>query len=220
MISTRLIVALDTDTPDEAKRVAEATAGDAYAFKIGWPLLLDAGIGIIGSISAFGNVICDLKVADIPNTNSAIARRIADAGAWGIIAHSFTGTDSLRAIASSSSRVKVFSVAAMSHPGSSEFINQVAIRLAKISEDAGSYGLVAPGNNPEMLAAIRHAAPRMKIISPGIGVQGGDAARAARCGADYVIVGRSICNSTDPHQEAERINSAIDSAFKEQDKKA
>lgn len=220
MASTRLIIALDTDTPDSAEKVAEATAGDAYAFKIGWPLLLDAGISVIKSISSLGNVICDLKIADIPNTNSAIARRIRDAGAWGIIAHSFAGTDSLSAIVSSSSPMKVFSVAAMSHPGSSEFINKVAVRLAKASEDAGSYGLVAPGNNPEMLIAIRQAAPDMTIISPGIGVQGGDAMRAILCGADYVIVGRSICNSQDPHKEAQRINSSIEGVFKEQNKKA
>ena len=220
MASTRLIVALDTDTHSAAIRVAKATTDDAYAFKIGWPLLLDAGIGIIKSISEFGNVICDLKIADIPNTNSAIARRVKDAGAWGIIAHAFTGTDSLSAIVSSSSPMKVFAVAAMSHPGSSEFINLVAIRLAKISEDAGSYGIVAPGNNPEMLIALRRATTRMKIISPGIGVQGGEASRALVDGADYVIVGRTICNSPDPHQGAARINLSIESAFKEQDKKA
>jgi orotidine-5'-phosphate decarboxylase len=42
----------------------------------------------------------------------------------------------------------------------------------------------------------------MKILSPGVGAQGGDARKAIEAGADFVIVGRSIYNAEDPYAAA------------------
>lgn len=65
--------------------------------KIGYPLILSAGLGIVTEIRSFAPVIADLKVADTPNTNRLIGQAVLDAGAGGIIAQAFPGKDSLQA---------------------------------------------------------------------------------------------------------------------------
>ncbi len=49
----------------------------------------------------------------------------------------------------------------------------------------------------------------MKIISPGIGAQGGDEVSAVAAGADYVIVGRKIYQASDPVKVAMEIDQRL-----------
>jgi orotidine-5'-phosphate decarboxylase len=77
------------------------------------------------------------------------------------------------------------------------------MELVDIAREAGADGIIAPATRPERLAMIRQrAGSKLKILSPGVGTQGGDAATAIKAGADFVIVGRSIYNAPDPYQAA------------------
>jgi orotidine-5'-phosphate decarboxylase len=49
----------------------------------------------------------------------------------------------------------------------------------------------------------------LKIISPGVGAQGGKASDALRFGADFVIVGRTIYEAPDPREAAENLSKEI-----------
>ena len=177
--------------------------------KINWPLILAAGVRIISELSRIKPVICDLKLADIPNTHRLITGIIKKSGAYGVIAHSFVGSDSLQEISKTEPSLKVFSVVAMSHKGASEVMDQQVDKLIRISEDANVYGVVAPANNLEMLKYIRSKLPATVIISPGAGAQGGDPAKAIRAGADFVIIGRSLYGSDHPGKEAAEISARI-----------
>lgn len=129
-----------------------------------------------------------------------------------MIAHSFVGQDSLRAVVEAAGDMKVFSVVAMSHPpGASDLLNRFHDMLIDISMKAGVYGFVAPpGNNEAVLRQIRaRAGGGMKIISPGIGAQGGDEVSAVAAGADYVIVGRKIYQASDPVKVAMEIDQRL-----------
>jgi orotidine-5'-phosphate decarboxylase len=44
----------------------------------------------------------------------------------------------------------------------------------------------------------------LKIISPGVGAQGGSSRETLKAGADYIIVGRGIYLSDDPAAAAEK----------------
>ena len=183
-----------------------------FAIKLNWPAILLSGSRIIREVSRYSRVICDFKVADIPNTNSLITEKALEMGAWGIISHSFTGHDSLRAVIESAGDMKVFSVVSMSHPGSAEFINPNTDRLVEMSVRAGASGFIAPGNNPAEIARIRKMAPGKIIMTPGVGAQGGKAGDAIRAGADLVIVGRSVYTSADPVKQVDNLNMEIDSS--------
>ncbi len=181
----------------------------AFAIKVNWPLILGAGVGIVGELSRMTRVICDLKIADIPNTNRLIVEKIMQQKPWGIIAQAFPGSDSLSAVVDAAAGANVFSVVAMSNEGSSQFIDRHVEEMVNMSRDAGVYGIVAPGNRPERLALVRSMAKDLRIIAPGIGAQGGSAAQAIRCGADYIIVGRSVYQADDPAMALGRINEEV-----------
>jgi len=198
---TDLILALDATERTAALEIAEKTAPYLDAIKIGYPLALSAGLGIAGEISKFGlPVIADFKVADIPNTNRLIAEQVFEAGFSAIISHAFTGTDSATACVdvAHDHGGECYIVAEMSHPGALEFFSGgVAERLAKIAVESGADGIIAPATRPERIRALREITGTGKILSPGIGAQGGDATEVAAL-VDGMIVGRSIYQAEDP----------------------
>jgi len=211
--NSRIIAAIDLTDPHRSLELAEKIHNEIFAIKINWPLLMVAGVSIIRDLSSYGRVICDLKIADIPYTNSLITRNVKENKGWGVIAHAFPGSDSLKAVVDSAGNMKTFAVVSMSHPGSDQFINHLSLDLLRMSVDVGVNGVIAPGNDIEMIRRIRENGKDLTILSPGIGVQGGNPADAILNGSDYVIVGRSIYNSEDPLEEVRRINRSVNSVL-------
>lgn len=208
-MDSKLVIALDVFDADFAVDFARKIGREIFAIKINWPLVMVRGASIISELSQYSRVICDLKIADIPNTNRLIAEKVAENGAWGVISHAFAGSDSLKAVVEAAKNVKVFSVVAMSHPGSGDLISGSLEDLVRISIEADVYGLIAPGNDLDMLKRVKKMAPGMKILSPGIGAQGGSASLAILNGSDYVIVGRSVYDDPDPLMKAREFNREI-----------
>ena len=208
---TGLIVALDVTDEKEAISISKAVAEHVDAIKIGYPLVLGAGLGIITKISEFAHVIADFKVADIPNTDKLICEQTFKAGAEAVIVHGFTGKDSLAECVKTGREhgKDIYVVTEMSHPGALDFMQTAAEKLARMAVDSGATGVVAPATRPDRLREIRNIVGDLTIISPGVGAQGGSAADAIRAGADYVIVGRSIYGSQNPEVEAGKIADEI-----------
>ena len=174
------------------------------AIKINWPLILAVGPEIIREMSKVKDVICDLKIADIPNTNRLIVEQAMLRGASSVICHGFVGEDSVRACVEAA-KGQVFVLTEMSHPGGKQYTAPVADRLAALAKSAGARGIVAPATRPERIVALRKIIDNLEIISPGVGAQGGKASDAIRAGADYIIVGRAIYESTDPATVARKL---------------
>jgi len=208
---TRLILALDVTSRDQALHLTHSLKNYFDAIKIGYPLILNAGLSIVKDISAHSHVIADLKIADIPNTNRLICEAILNAGAGGIIAHAFPGRDSLQACADSarSYGADLFVMTEMSHPGAELFMAPLAEQMARLAVEVGAAGVVAPATRPERIKLIRSVLGDKIIISPGVGAQGGSARDALRAGADYIILGRSVYEAMDPRASAEGVLSDI-----------
>jgi orotidine-5'-phosphate decarboxylase len=208
---TRLILAMDVSCGEQALSLAHLLEGCYDAIKIGYPLILSAGIGIIKEISVNASVIADLKIADIPNTNRLICEEVLEKGASGVIAHAFPGRDSLQACADcvKDYGADLFVVTEMSHPGAEQFLGPAARDLAQIAVLVDAAGVVAPATRPERIKLIRSVIGDRIIISPGVGAQGGSALSAILAGADYLIVGRSIIHADNPREKAESIISEI-----------
>jgi len=193
----RIILALDVTSREEAMRVVSAVKDHVDAIKINWPLILAAGPDIIREVSRVKDVICDMKIADIPNINRLIVEQAMARGASAVIAHGFTGEDSVRACVDAA-KGQVFVVTEMSHPGGKQFTATVADKVAAIAKATGARGIVAPATRPERISDLRKIVGSLEIISPGVGAQGGKASDALRAGADYIIVGRAIYEAKDP----------------------
>jgi len=210
--NSRVILALDVTSRADAMRVVEAVVDHVDAIKINWPLILAAGPDIIRDMSKVKAVICDMKIADIPNTNRLIVEQAMGRGASAVIAHGFTGDDSVKACVDAA-KGQVYVVTEMSHPGGKQFTAPVADRLAALAKSAGARGIVAPATRPERIAALRGIIGGLEIISPGVGAQGGKASDALRAGADYIIVGRAIYEAADPKAAAMAIAEEARTAF-------
>ena len=208
---TRLILALDVTDRKQALSLAARLCPYFDAIKIGYPLILAAGLGVVKEIACLALVIADLKVADIPNTNRLICQAAFQAGASGVIAQAFPGKDSLLACAESAAEhgADLYVVTEMSHPGAEMFMAPQAERMARLAAEIGAAGVVAPATRPERIRLIRSIIGERTIISPGVGAQGGSAGGALEAGADYIIVGRSIYGAEDPEGAAEKLISSF-----------
>ena len=208
---TQLILALDVASRERALILADQLKDYFDAIKIGYPLILHAGLKIVEEVSALAPVIADLKVADIPNTNRLICEAVLGAGASALIAQAFPGKDSLIACADCAANygADLYAVIEMSHPGAEQFMAPLADSLARMAAEAGVHGVVAPATRPDRIRLIRSVIGNKTIISPGAGAQGGSALSALQAGADYLIVGRSIYDAEDPVACAERLISEI-----------
>ncbi len=210
--NTRLILALDVTDKNKAVSISKDVGEHVDAIKIGYPLVLGAGLGIISRVCEFAPVIADFKVADIPNTNKLICSQAFEAGASAVIAHGFTGRDSLLECVRTANEYngEIYVVTEMSHPGAVEFMAPKALEIAALALECRASGVVAPATRPERIKRIRDIVGKLTIISPGVGAQGASAVDAIKAGADYVIVGRSIYNSKTPGKEAEKIAKEIE----------
>jgi len=99
----------------------------------------------------------------------------------------------------------------MSHPGGDHFFTDaVSKEIASMAKQSGAFGIVAPATRPARVRELRAIiGDDVKIISPGVGAQGGKASDAIKAGADWVIVGRSIYGAENPKEEAEQIKKSI-----------
>ncbi|MDR1690323.1 MAG: orotidine-5'-phosphate decarboxylase [Candidatus Methanoplasma sp.] len=206
---TGIILALDETDGLKALRIAESVSDAVDAIKINWPLVLSEGPEMITRLSEISDVICDFKVADIPNTVRLIVEEAVSRGASGVIVHAFTGEDSLKEAVSAAGSADIFAVTEMSHPGGMMFTAQHAEEMAMLGVKCGVAGFIAPATRPERIKAIRAVAGNLKILSPGVGAQGGSASSAISAGADYVIVGRAIYDADYPLSVASAIRDEI-----------
>lgn len=206
---TELILSLDVTDRRRAVAVAESCAPFIDAIKVGYPLVLAAGLSIVGDLSGVGlPLIADFKVADIPNTNRLICEAVFSAGFDAVIAHGFVGGDAARACVEVAHNHggAAYIVAEMSHPGATEYFHGgVAEHLAALAVACRADGIIAPATRPDRIGRLREIVGERTIYSPGVGAQGGDLDTVARL-VDGVIVGRSIYEAEDPGAEAERFS--------------
>lgn len=107
---------------------------------------------------------------------------------------------------------KTIIVVEMSHPGAKEFIQPITDKLIELANELKPFGVIAPpATRPERVSYIRSRLERggIRILTPGVGAQGGKASDAIKAGADYVIVGRSIYGSNNPREAARKLHEEI-----------
>ena len=203
---TDLILALDVTEKKPALAIAQDCAPHIDAIKLGYPLILSCGLAIADDMAVFDlPLIADFKVADIPNTNRLIAEQVFDAGFSSIICHGFTGKDSVMACTETAFECggACYVVAEMSHPGATAFFHGgTAERIARMSVECGADGIIAPATRPGRVKVLRGIVGNRKILSPGVGAQGGIVDDVAAL-VDGIIVGRAIYAAADPRSAAE-----------------
>ena len=212
-----LILALDTTDWKKAQRVLSESAKNIAAVKVHpeyadiWGFSHESAILNLKRTGDGVPVILDAKIADIDKSGSMKAEYYFTKGYDAIISHGFQGEKGVEAVVNSANKMKkgVFLLAAMSSPGHM-FKNEVVEEIAAMAKKLDVAGVIAPGNQYELLSTIRKlVGNEILILSPGIGAQGGDAEKAFRAGSNFAIVGRSILDAASPKEESQKLREVM-----------
>jgi orotidine-5'-phosphate decarboxylase len=219
-----VVLALDPpankrDLPGFAVKTIRAVERHVCAVKMNFHLLLPLGTLEIVKINRLAHScglqsIADIKLNDIENTNEVAVDHLTRMGFDAVIANPFIGKGALATLVQKAHRVNagVIALVYMSHPGAKEGFglevggSGLYKEFLERAADAGADGIVVGATQLDVLGQV---AGRLPVYSPGVGAQGGDAGKAIKNGADYLIIGRSIVEARQPARVAREIQESI-----------
>jgi len=226
---SKLVLALDYEHPDpqvvasRSKEILEKVSDHICALKINRQLVLTLGLrdGVDSVVKLAHDrslpAIMDAKLNDVGHTNEFMMRAYIAAGFDAVIVSPIPGWDGgldgvFRLAKDQGKGVIVLTF--MSNPGAEDFHSLTVFRpdeahrplfelFTLMAIKWRAEGVVVGATRPETISRVRAlAGDRLKIFSPGVGAQGGDARAALTAGADYLIAGRTVYNSKDPREAA------------------
>jgi orotidine-5'-phosphate decarboxylase len=224
----RLIVALDLPSVDAAEKMVARLGESVLFYKIGYQLVFAGGLPFAAGLIAAGKqVFLDLKLHDIGNTVEKGVESVAQLGATFLTVHGYPQTMKAAVKGKRGSRLRILAVtvltsyddADLAAAGYEMSVPELAAARAAQARDTGIDGLVCSAEEATNLRKIIGAG--MVLVTPGIrpmGSASGDQkrvmgpARAIRCGADYLVVGRPVLEAADPKKAADAIVSEIEQA--------
>ncbi len=227
--SSRVIVALDFPSAEQALSVVRALTPVRCRLKVGKELFTRAGPHLVEDLRERGfDVFLDLKFHDIPNTVAAACAAAAKLGVWMVNVHASGGRRMLEAarerLDSCGSRPLLVAVTILTSLGD-EDLKEVGFRggsaenvrrLAVLAKEAGLDGVVCSPREAAMLRRI--LGPGFLLVTPGVRpVESavGDQKRvmtpgdAIRAGADFLVIGRPITAAPDPLRALEEIERSL-----------
>ncbi len=147
--------------------------------------------------------IADFKIADIPHTNEVLSKNARHVGFDAITVQAFVGSDAVMAV---QKNLDVILVVAMSHEGAKEFISKNTKKFCELTLNLNIDAVVAPATRTEEIKTVKKILKAQAIIlSPGVGIQGGNFGDAIKNGADFEMLGRTIYDAKNPAEIAKEI---------------
>lgn len=232
MDASRLIVALDFATADEARAFIARVTPAQCRLKVGLELFTAAGPAFVTELAGRGfDVFLDLKFHDIPNTVAQACARAAGLGVWMLNVHTLGGRRMLEAareaVDKAARRPLLIGVTMLTSHEARE-VKEVGLtgdmgaqveRLTALAADTGLDGVVC---SPLEAARLRRRfdAP-FALVTPGIRPAGSERqdqrrtltpGEAVAQGADYLVVGRPVTRAADPSTALSEIAQEIRTA--------
>jgi orotidine-5'-phosphate decarboxylase len=216
-MDSKIILPLDNVPWEEAGNIMQQTSGLVWGYKIRRSIL-EHGLGVIEQIKAFGKVMLDFKLYDIPSAMTESLRMHIDAGADITTVHCTSGYDPAAEGLSGENIAGVTVLTSMSENDFSRYyrgddIPSMVAQMALAAASRYSYVVCSP----QELERVRHLA--IKKICPGIRprwylhkddqTRTATPAGAVKNGADLLVIGRPILGSDDIVAAVRKTNAEI-----------
>jgi len=215
-MNNQLIVALDVNSFEKAKKLVDELSLYVNVFKVGSQLFTDCGPKIIDYITRKKKkVFLDLKFYDIPNTVEKAVLAAAKHRAFMLTLHASGGFEMLRraknAFKGMKRRPLLVAVTVLTSKDEKNTKTRV-LDLAKLSRKAGLNGIVCSPRETWLVKKV--CGKNFIVVNPGIRplwAAKDDQKRIAtpkeaiKGGADFIVVGRPITEARDPILAAKKI---------------
>lgn len=217
-IKEKIVLALDVDTLDEAKRLIIELKDYVGVFKVGLQLYTQNGNEIIDFMTEQNlEFFLDVKLLDIPNTVAKASENIVRRGASFFNIHTLGGAEMMKQCVKSAKATAneigvkeplILGVTVLTSISDEVLNNELEIptkasdyvlKLAKLAKDSGLDGVVASTWEAKKIKEI--CGTEFKVLCPGIRPEWSlknDQKRAAtplvaiQEGADYIVIGRAV----------------------------
>jgi orotidine-5'-phosphate decarboxylase len=233
IMSSRLIIALDFPSKNEALAFVSQLSPADCKLKVGLELFVSAGSEMVDQLTKAGfDVFLDLKFHDIPNTVASVCKAAAKLNIWMMNVHASGGLKMMQAASdalqneagSFSQSPKLIAVSVLTsmsdeqlqQTGVNALVKEQVVHLAQLAKQAGLDGMVCSAQEATVLR--QSLGDDFLLVTPGIrpvGSAKGDQSRvmtpagAISAGADYLVVGRPIIQAENPLEVIEQINFEI-----------
>ena len=220
-----VIVALDSPSMNAALTLADTLDPKLCRLKVGKELFTRSGPAIIDALHQRQfEVFLDLKFHDIPNTTAQAVLAAAEMGVWMVNVHASAGFEAMalakRRLVDNNHNTMLIAVTVLtsmnandlSQIGVTDSLNAQVSRLAQLTQQAELDGVVCSAQEAKALKKLCGA--DFKLVTPGIRLledSSDDQQRictpkqALDAGSDYLVIGRSITQASNPTAKLEQI---------------
>lgn len=229
------IIVFPLDVPDlkEALSWVERLNGLVGVYKIGLELFTACGPKIIEEVRKISDkkIFLDLKLYDIPNTLTRTVKVISELGVDWVTVHTLSGRIALKsAVKSSFNNLKIIGVTVLTSLDRADLMElgfnselvrdtkELVFKLAQIAYKTGCDGIVCSAKE---VNKIKEFFPELLTIVPGIRWEESEDDQlriatpyeAVLAGADYLVIGRPIKESSSPEKVCKKIAEEIEKAW-------
>lgn len=227
--ASKIIVALDVDTEEEALRLTEQLP-ETEVFKVGLKLFTARGPSLFETLQGRNKkVFLDLKLHDIPNTVAGAVSVGTRHGVFMMTLHTSGGKEMMERAADAAAEeaaklgtdrpllvgVTVLTSLKTEHlrtVGVESDTERQVLRLAGLAQEAGLDGVVCSPQEIELVKG--ECGQAFLVVAPGIRPAWAAAqdqkrimtpSKAVRKGADYIVIGRPIIKDPSPQSAFQKI---------------
>lgn len=228
-VSSPVIVALDSPSMHVALTLADTLDPKRCRLKVGKELFTRSGPAIVDALHQRQfEVFLDLKFHDIPNTTAQAVLAAAEMGVWMVNVHASAGFEAMalakRRLIDNNHNTLLIAVTVLTSM-SADDLNQIGVtdnldaqvsRLAQLTGQAGLDGVVCSAQEAKALKQLCGA--DFKLVTPGIRLLEDSSDDQQRIctpkqaldeGADYLVIGRSITQASNPTAKLQQILQGI-----------
>ena len=229
MSDSKIIIALDYPSADEARSFYKQVDPNRCRVKVGKELFTRAGPEFVRELANAGfDVFLDLKFHDIPNTVAQACLAAADLGIWMLNVHALGGRAMLEAARDAIDRssqspllIAVTILTSMKEDDLKEVGIESSVevqveRLASLVAECKLDGVVCSSHEVSGLRA--SLGNELCLVTPGIRPKGSDVGdqkrimtpkQAVDLGASYLVIGRPITQAANPMAVLEAIEQEL-----------